>query len=60
MHSLTPHALQEFKRAAKDATAISRGDLSSLDQINTMLLQSGMIDAAAAAAKELQSVFSNM
>lgn len=47
----------EFRKQARLADALSRGDLSVLETVKTHLATSGMVDAAARAARELQDVF---
>jgi len=47
----------EVRSQARIADALSRGDLSVLDTVKTQLAGSGMIEAAAAAARQLQEAF---
>ncbi len=47
----------ELRNNARVADALSRGDLSVLSTISTHMARSGMIEAAAAAARQLQDTF---
>jgi len=47
----------ELRNQARIADALSRGDLSVLDTVETHMAKSGMIEAAARAARQLQDTF---